>query len=86
MTDIYKLFEDKIWKPEDYTSQVWVEEVWGMSWAGSVEDYQEGEYYSSERTRGCTEKDGYLLIELDDGCGNTYQAIFDMSKKIESWG
>jgi len=85
MTDIYKLFEQESWKPEDYTQAYWYEETWGVHWSEDSSNPDEWEEsYSSDRVREVTEKDGYKIATLDDGCGGRYQAIFDLSKKIEA--
>lgn len=84
MTDIYKLFEQESWKPEDYTESYWYEDIDYICWCDEGSDPDEWEEsYSSDRVREVTEKDGYKIATLDDGCGGRYQAIFDLSKKIE---
>lgn len=84
MTDIYKLFEKETWKPEDYTESYWYEEIDYIHWCDEGDNPDEWEEsYSSDRVREVTEKDGYKIATLDDGCGGRYQAIFDLSKKIE---
>lgn len=84
MTDIYKLFEEEIWKPEDYTHCYWYEKPWGLRWSDESDNPDEWvESYSSDRVWEVTEKGGYKIETLDDGCGGSYQAIFDLSKKLE---
>ena len=85
MTDIYKLFEEEIWKPEDYTRFYWYEEPWMIGWSdesGPPDEWEES--YSTERVRHVTERGGYRIVTLDDGCGGQYQAIFDLNKKLET--
>ena len=84
MTDIYKLFEKEIWKPEDYTECFWYEGTWELSWSDEGNNPDEWEEsYSFDSVRQRVEKDGYVLVTGDDGCGGQYQAIFDLSKKID---
>lgn len=84
MTDIYKLFEQESWKPEDYTNCFWYEETWGIRWSDESSNPDEWEEsYSSDRVREVTEKGGYQIATLDDDCGGRYQAVFDLSKKTE---
>ena len=84
MTNIYKLFEEEIWKPEDYTDCYWYEKPWELCWSDESDNPDEWEEsYSSDRVREVTDKDGYRIATLDDGCGGRYQAIFDLSKKVK---
>ncbi|MNR21141.1 hypothetical protein D3C85_1380250 [compost metagenome] len=84
MTNLIELFKDEIWKPEDYTSSWWQKTSWGIRWSEEGDNPDEWEdEYSSERTRCKVERDGFILIELDDDCGGIYQAFFDKSKEVK---
>lgn len=88
MTDIYKLFEEETWKPEDYTDRFWYKDTWGIYWSEEDDEQDPEEWedggYSSDRVRGKVERNGYMIVVLDDDCGGQYQAIFDLNKQVEN--
>ena len=87
MTDIYKLFEDEIWKPEDFTSCLWAESgnevIWNID--NNLKDLvdMEGATYSDEVFMEVDQRDNYVMYILRDCCGGKYQAIFDLRNKQE---
>lgn len=87
MADIYKLFEDGIWKPEDLTSYIWCADNYEVSWNtdNNLEDLEEsnGMTYSGEIYGEGEERDFYVILTLRDGCGGMFQAIFDLRNKQE---
>ena len=84
MTDVIKLFEEHIWKPEDFTELYWFEENYDVYWNedNNITDLIDisGQTYSGYVSEE-TVLDGYVLFTLSDGCGGQYQAIFDLNKK-----
>lgn len=78
------IFTGDVWTPANYTDCYWRRTSWGIEWSDEGDNPDEWEdCYSSDRCRGQTEKSHFLLIELDDGCGETYQAFFDKNKEVE---
>lgn len=84
--DLYEKFKDHIILPDDFTDCPWYEEHGTLSWSeeGIVDLMNDGECtYNAEVCGRRVEKDGHLLVILYNGCGETYQAIFDLSKKVD---
>lgn len=88
--EIYEKFKDHIILPDDFTSAVWTycKDSWEVSWNeyGNVRDLVEGEddTYSAEvRYGNGAVVDNYILFNLRDYRGDTSQAIFDLSKKVD---
>lgn len=87
MADVYELFKDEIWKPDDVTNYVWYEWAGGeVFWntENNIEDLKNGDgaTYCGEVIVDVVKGD-YTLYVLNDGCGNKYQAIFDLRNKKE---
>lgn len=88
MTDIFKLFEKEIWTPDDCTEYVWVRgSVDQMSFnkEGNVNDLMnsDGNTYTYD-IHFEVERGGFVIFALqDDYGGSSFQAIFDLSKKID---
>ena len=83
-TNIYEVFKDEIWQPEDLTDCIWHsnhgEVVYNKE--GNVDDLFSGDgdtYSGCDKWR--VEKEGYIIFVLDDGCGGDYQAIFSLKNK-----
>lgn len=87
MTDVYELFKEEIWMPDDFTNCIWCENCGELSWNldNSIEDLENGDgnTYSADRKVLVAEKEPYVMYIINDGCGNTYQAIFDLRNKKE---
>ena len=84
MSDVIKLFDEHIWKPEDFTELYWFEENYDVYWNEdnniadliAISGQTHSGYVSEEVVI-----DNYVLTSLDVGCGGRYQAIFDLNKK-----
>lgn len=89
MSDIYKIFEDEIWMPDDFTNCIWYDNGEELSWnlENDIIDLENGDSatYTAEKLDGGVGvvKDPYVIYTLHDGCGNAYQAIFDLRNKKE---
>lgn len=82
--NIYDLFKEEIWQPEDCTEYVWYYSNHSVYYNkdGDVDALfnGDGNTYGGEVDFEF-EKDGYVIFTLDSGCGYSYQAIFKMSNK-----
>lgn len=78
-------FYQDIKKPLDYTDSHWYrdEGLIRYSSQGEGKDPDLWVYggFSCESI-DYTEKDGYVLVMLDDGCGGDFQAFLSLDKKI----
>ena len=86
MTNIYKLFKDEIWQPEDYTKNLWYQNVDELYYTtGSVDELMNGDGDTySYRVCAEHERDGFIIVALQNDCGgDLFQAIFDLSKKVD---
>lgn len=83
MIDIYKLFGNEIWLPDDCTNCIWHRTDCEVSWGDDLDDLMmgDGDTYSCE-VYGKVERDGYVLYTLYDGCGNKIQAIFKLDNEV----
>lgn len=85
MTNVYEIFKDLIWTPDDFTEHLWYEQYRTVYWneAGSIKDLLDSDEdtYSHE-VYSSVERDGFVFYTLYDGCGNTVQSIFKLSNKI----
>lgn len=86
MTDVYKLFEDHIYLPDDFTECNWYESGCdAVYWTeeDNLDDLfnGDGETYSGEILGTPIELDGFVMFLIDNGCGDKYQAIFSLDKK-----
>jgi hypothetical protein len=84
---LFKIFEDHIYFPEDWTKVCWAEDFNTISYnkednVGDLIDGN-GETYSGEVREGPIEIDGYVMYLLDSSCGFDYQAIFSLALKVE---
>lgn len=86
MTDVYELFKEEIWMPDDFTYCIWYDNGEELSWniENNIEDLEngDGDTYCGEVLVNLVKGD-YALYVLNDGCGNKYQAIFDLRNKKE---
>lgn len=84
---LFKIFEDHIYFPDDWTKVCWTEDRGTISYnkENNVEDLLDGnsETYSGEVREGPIEIDGYVMYLLDSSCGFDYQAIFSLALKVE---
>lgn len=84
MTNIYELFKEEIWHPDDCTEYVWYCSDGYVHYTtdNNVDDLflGNGDSYCGE-VEGELEKDGYIIFTINSGCGYSYQAIFKMSNK-----
>lgn len=84
MTNIYELFKEEIWQPEDCTAYIWTGGYGEVSYNKDNDIDSlfngDGDTYSGE-VESEFEKDGYIIFTLKSGCGYSYQAIFKMSNK-----
>lgn len=81
------LFEEERWAPQDNTRAYWYEK-WGSFYYSENDDVSDPEEwdgggYSSERVRNRAVKGKYLLVDLEDGCGGEFQAIFSIDKELK---
>ena len=85
MNDVYELFKEHIYLPDDFTEVVWYEDNGTVCWNsdGSVEDLVNGngDTYQCEIRGGGIVIDKYIMFLLDSGCGYNYQAIFSLNNK-----
>lgn len=85
MNKLFELFKDEIHWPEVYEEAPWLlssdELVYNTD--NSVEDLRlgEGKTYSGY-IKVSTEKEGYVIFEVDSGCGFDYQIILKLSNKV----
>lgn len=82
-----EVLKDEIWTPTDHTRSFWYRDRWGgILWSENDEpnpDYEEwDESYSSERFREVTERSGYIIGTVEDGCDGEYQVIFSKEKEL----
>ena len=86
MTNVYELFKDLIWVPEDFTECLWYttgdEVYWNTE--NNIDDLMtgDGETFSSEVYEE-TQRDGYVFYTCRDGCGGMDQSIFKLSNKVD---
>ncbi|MNX90370.1 hypothetical protein D3C86_1224160 [compost metagenome] len=84
MTNVYEVFKEYIWLPDDLTDCLWYEEYRTVYWTEGdcLKDLfnGDGDTYSCE-VYSQVEKDGYVMYTLFDGCGNKVQSIFSLDKK-----
>lgn len=83
-----ELFKEDRWAPDDNTRAYWYEQDGELCYSmnDDVKDPDEwsgGGYSGDVRQR--VDKGNYILVELSDGCGGSFQAIFskDMELKDE---
>ncbi|ANA49346.1 hypothetical protein PMW_221 [Pseudomonas phage phiPMW] len=74
-------FGDRVEGPADYTDRYWQRSNWGIEWTeegdGPDDEFQ---YHSEARKKYETTR--YMICTLDDGCGERYQAVFDLIKEV----
>lgn len=86
---LFQMFKDQINSPHDYTGSFWYTIGRnGMHYSSQNEinqnpDHWVGGGYTSEFTKEITDKKGYRLVTLDDGCGGEFQAFFKLSMEID---
>lgn len=44
---------------------------------------EDGNTYSAEAFEGTTEYNGYLVVNVDNGCGQTITNFFNLSKEVK---
>lgn len=81
-----EVFQEDRWAPYDQTRSYWYRQF-GEFHYGENDDVEnpeewDGGGYSSERVRQFIEKDGYILVTLDNDCGGQYQAIFKADMEV----
>lgn len=88
MNALFELFKFEIIWPEVYENAVWCDdgEMVTYNRAGDLNDLQneEGCTYSGEIRGEAVEKEGYVIYNLDSGCGYDYQVIFKLENKVEA--
>lgn len=85
--DAIEILATVIWMPTDQTRSFWMRDTWGgVSWSENDEKDENpdnwDDSYSSETFREVTESGGYVIGEVDDGGGGTYQLIFSSVMEI----
>lgn len=84
MTNVYEVFKDHIWLPDDLTDCLWYEEHRSVYWTEGdcLKDLfnGDGDTYCCE-VYSQIEKDGFVMYTLFDHCGNKVQSIFSLEKK-----
>lgn len=87
MVNIYNVFKDLIWGSDDFTENLWYEGSGSVYWTNeeNITDLLngDGDTYSCEIYGRSTEREGFILYTLFDGCGNKVQSIFKLSNKID---
>lgn len=87
MTNIYKLFKEETWKPDDLTSVIWFSGNDELTYNqhSNLHEMMNGDGMTySYQVRGEIEKGGFVIFTLQDDCGgDSFQAIFDLSKKVD---
>ena len=85
-TKLMEIFKDHIHFPEDCTDLCWTESNDEISYnkENDVSDLMDGngETYSGS-VKSSIELEGYIMYELDSGCGWDYQAIFSRALKVD---
>jgi len=85
MNKLFELFKDEINWPEVYEDAPWLissdELLYNTD--SNVEDLElgDGNTYSGY-IKESTEKEGYVIFEVDSGCGWDYQIILKLSNKV----
>lgn len=86
VTTIYKLFEKEIWTPDDYTQYIWfrgsVDEL-SFNKTGSVDELMNGDTYSFNVSFEVKRESFVIFALQNDYGGESFQAIFDLSKKVD---
>lgn len=85
---LISMFDKYINKPHDYTDSFWYN-------IGRSEIHYSAQDETSKNpdnwiscgytsyTKEVTDKKGYRIVTLDDGCGGEFQAFFKLSMKID---
>lgn len=82
LIEMVEEFGDRVDGPVDYTSCYWERTGWGISWTEEGADPDDDFDYSSE-TRRMYQTNRYMICTVDNGCGETYQAVFDLLKEVQ---
>lgn len=88
MTDIYKLFKKETWKPDNLTKTYWyracIDEL-TYNKGGDIDELMNGNGKTyTYQVRDEVEKEEFVIFTLqDDYGGESFQAIFDLSKKVD---
>lgn len=88
MTDIYKLFKEETWKPDNLTDVCWyrgcIDEL-TYNKGGDIDELMNGNGNTyTYQVQSEKEKVGFVIFTLqDDYGGSSFQAIFDLSKKVD---
>lgn len=78
-------FYQEMSKPSDNTDCFWYMNRGDFHFSEEGEtnpDPESWNGYSSDQAHSYHEKNGYVTVTLDDGCGGQYQAFFDLEKKV----
>ena len=68
---------------------IWYQSGWAITWNtdNSEEDLERGDnntyYVEVETQNGSQEYDGYLVVNGDNGCGDTITYFFNLSKEVK---
>lgn len=88
MTDIYELFKEETWEPDDYTQYPWVRgsiDELSFNKENNIDELMncDGDTYSYNITSEF-ERDNFVIFTLRNDCGGeSFQAIFDLSKMVD---
>lgn len=81
-----EVFQEDRWAPYDQTRSYWYRRYGEFYYSENDDvknpDEWDGGGYSSERVRQFIEKDGYILVTMDDDCGGQLQAIFKADMEV----
>lgn len=85
MNKLFELFKDEIHWPEVYEEAPWLIEDGELVYNtdNNIDDLKEtqGKTYGGY-AKSMTEKEGYVIFEVDSGCGWDYQIILKLSNKV----
>lgn len=83
LTEMVAEFGDRVEGPMDYTDCYWQIGNWDLKWTEEGGEAHDPFEYSSEYRR-MHRTTQYMICTIDNGCGETYQAVFDLSKEVSN--